>query len=250
MKALYGVIPAAGEGVRAWPESLTTPKALFEINGISLLQRNIELMRDQMDIRNIIIITGHLGSLIEDFFCDGSKWGVELHYIRNQNLDRGMGWSIYLSREFIDDFFCVVLADECYLDSNHHQLTNVNYQQALVTCGVKRNIRPARIQENYGIRIDNNGAINRVIEKPVKPKNDLLGCGTFVLSADIFPFLEAYAQVEYCVDFISFLNTLCEQGHLLLPFWLEGGYVNVNHRNGLELAILQDALLRSNKQNP
>ncbi len=246
MSNLYGVIPAAGEGLRARPDSLTTPKALFEINGSPLLQRNIELMRDQVGIRNIVIVTGHLGSLIEEYFGDGSNWGVQLHFIRNQNLERGLAWSIYLSRERVEDYFCVILADECYFGSNHHQLTTGNYRQAVATCAVKRKIRPVKIQENYGVRVDDNGAISRLIEKPVRPENDLLGCGTFMLSPSIFPLLEeVYTADGYHVEFISFLNTLCKKGHPLLPFWLEGGYVNVNDRNGLQRAALQNVLLNS-----
>ena len=246
MNNLYGVIPAAGEGLRARPDSLTTPKALFAINGTPLLQRNVELMRDQMGIRNIVIITGHLGSLIEEYCGDGSKWGVQLQFVRNQNLERGLAWSIYLSRECVDDYFCVILADECYFGSNHHQLTTGNYRQAVATCAVKKKIRPVRIQENYGVRIDDKGAISRLMEKPAKPENDLLGCGTFVLSAAIFPLLEeVYGQIGCRIDFISFLNTLCEEGYPIVPFWLEGGYVNVNDQNGLQRAALQDALFSS-----
>ena len=63
-----------------------------------------------------------------------------------------------------------------------------------------------------------------------------------MLSAEIFPLLEeAYEQTGYQIDFVSFLNTLCERGHLLLPFWLTGSYVNVNDQKGLKLATLMDA---------
>jgi NDP-sugar pyrophosphorylase family protein len=249
VKNLYGVIPAAGMGVRAWPESLTTPKSLFEINGIPVLQRNIEIMRDQMGIREIVIVTGHLGFMIEDYLRDGSRWGVQLYFVRNRHIDRGLAWSIFLGRKFVDDYFCVILGDECYLGSNHHQLVSVAYQRALATCGVKKESTSVLIKENYGVTIGRDGSICRLIEKPVTPENNLLGCGTFVLSPAIFPLLEkAYEQKEYSTDFISLLNTFCQQGHTLMPFWLEGSYVNINDQNGILLATLQDTLFHSTQE--
>ena len=206
------------------------------------MQRNIELMRDQMGIREIIIITGHLGSVIEDYFGDGSRWGVEFYFIRNPDLDLGLAWSILLSREFVDDYFCVILGDEYYQGSNHQQLAAGDYRQKLAICAVKKEAVPAAIKENYSVRIASNGAISQLIEKPVTPENDLLGCGTFILSPTLFSFLEkAYQGKDSSVDFISLLNTLCQQGYPLDPFWLEGYYVNINDRNGLDLATLHDA---------
>ncbi|MCF8056681.1 MAG: nucleotidyltransferase family protein [Desulfocapsa sp.] len=247
MKKLYGVIPAAGRGVRAWPESLVTPKCMFTIHGIPLLQRNIELMRDQMGICEIVIITGYLGSVIEEYFGNGSRWGMQFHFIKNMNLDLGLAWSVFLSREWVDNYFCVILGDEYYQGSNHQQLATVDYRQKLATCAVKKGAQPAVIKENYSVQLSGSGAIYRLVEKPVHPGNDLLGCGTFVLSPAIFSFLEeAYRGKESSVDFISLLDILCQQGHPLEPFWLEGLYVNINDRNGLDRAALLDASCGAN----
>lgn len=237
MGDLIGVIPAAGQGVRARPDSLAIPKPLFAINGTSILQRTIEIMRDQMGIRQIIIIVNEQGNQIEETFGNGARLGVRLQYVRNRNLDRGMAWSIYLSKEYVSGSCCVILGDECYIDANHRELARMEYRQALATCAIKKNAKPEQIKENYTVQLDENGRISRLIEKPTSPDNGLLGCGTFILSADIFPLLEAeYEQNGYQADFISFLDSLCRQGRPILPFWLTGGYVNVNDRDRLKLA--------------
>lgn len=249
MKALYGVIPAAGEGLRARPDSLKHPKCLIKINGTTLLERNIELMRDQLGINEIIIIAGYLGSMVEDYIQERSWGGVNLRLVRNHNIERGMAWSIYLSRGFVDDYFCVLLADECYLGSNHYQLGSVDYRRSLVTCALKRDETADKIRENYSVRLDERGLIRHLVEKPEMPENDLLGCGTFVLSPAIFPLLEkAFVQSGSRVDFISFLDTLCRRGYRLQPFWLEGGYVNVNDAAGIKRAALLDVSFPSSNE--
>ena len=45
---LVGVILAAGRGVRAYPSTKHMPKALLEVGGKPLIQRNIEILRDQL----------------------------------------------------------------------------------------------------------------------------------------------------------------------------------------------------------
>ena len=60
MRKLYGLIPAAGKGTRARPYTSEIPKRMLEINGKPNLQRNIELMRDQLGISDIVIITGYM----------------------------------------------------------------------------------------------------------------------------------------------------------------------------------------------
>ncbi|MDG1399452.1 MAG: NTP transferase domain-containing protein, partial [Candidatus Binatia bacterium] len=83
MPELYGVIPAAGRGVRAYPYTKTIPKSLLEVDGTSLLERNVLLLRDQLAISKIAIVVGHLGAAIRDHLGDGSRLGVEIVYVEN-----------------------------------------------------------------------------------------------------------------------------------------------------------------------
>ena len=49
---LRGLIPAAGEGVRAYPATRFLPKVLLEIAGKPVIVRNIEIMRDQLGVQD------------------------------------------------------------------------------------------------------------------------------------------------------------------------------------------------------
>jgi dTDP-glucose pyrophosphorylase len=237
MGKLYGLIPAAGKGTRARPYTSDLPKSMLEINGVPNLQRNVELMRDKLGIDDIVIITGYLGDVIEERLGDGSQFGVKITYIRNRELDKGLAWSILLGSRVIDDYFCVILSDECYIGSNHHELQAIPYRDALATCAIKEVDETRLIQRNYAVHLKDN-RIERLIEKPQQVENDILGCGTFLFSPALFPRLrEAFAAApRNYVEFVSFLDELCRQGETLLPFWLTGGYVNINDRDSLELA--------------
>jgi NDP-sugar pyrophosphorylase family protein len=68
-----GIIMAAGKGVRAMPYSKHLPKVLFEVDGVSLLERNIKIMSDLMKLDEIILIVGHMNEIIENKINDISK---------------------------------------------------------------------------------------------------------------------------------------------------------------------------------
>ncbi len=231
---LIGLIPAAGLGTRVRPYSEFMPKSMLPINGIPNLQRIVELMRDQLDIREIVIVTGYCAEVIEDYFEDGHTFGVTIQYCRNTALHRGLAWSILLGKELIDCPFCVILSDECYVNSNHHELKTKHVRGAFATCGIMEVDDVDLIRRNYSVMLEG-ARITQLIEKPRYVNNDLLGLGTFVFSPRIFPELaRAFATAtDNYVEFINFLDQMCQEGQEIKAFPVKANYVNINDRDSL-----------------
>lgn len=59
------LILAAGQGIRLGKRGRVLPKALVEIGGETLISRSVEHLRSA-GVRKVVIVTGHLASLIED----------------------------------------------------------------------------------------------------------------------------------------------------------------------------------------
>jgi NDP-sugar pyrophosphorylase family protein len=236
MSALIGVIPAAGRGTRIYPYTQGIPKSMIEVASEPNLARVLAIFRDQLGIREIIII-GNYGEVIRAHFGDGQRFGVSITYVTNNAIDKGLSYSILLSRPYIQDYFCVILADECYLDSNHHELLTTDYRNYLATCAVMPTNAPEQISRNYAVQIEG-GLIRRIIEKPTEPGHALLGLGTFVFSPEIYEHLEAAlaAPANEPNDPVSVLGRLCQQGAHVAPFMMRGRYVNINDRDELNLA--------------
>ena len=88
MKAM---ILAAGFGSRLRPLTETTPKPLLEVGGKPLLQYHLGRLAEA-GITDIIINTSWLAELIEDYFGDGSDFGVQIQWSREaQPLETGGG---------------------------------------------------------------------------------------------------------------------------------------------------------------
>ncbi len=88
MKAM---LLAAGYGKRLSPLTLETPKPLLKVAGKPLLQHHIERLAAS-GIHELVINTSWLAQQIEDYFGDGSKFGVSISWSREpEPLETGGG---------------------------------------------------------------------------------------------------------------------------------------------------------------
>ena len=88
MKAM---ILAAGFGARLRPLTETTPKPLLKVGGKPLLQYHLQRLA-AAGITELVINTSWLAQQIEDYFGDGSDFGVSIDWSREaQPLETGGG---------------------------------------------------------------------------------------------------------------------------------------------------------------
>jgi NDP-sugar pyrophosphorylase family protein/ubiquinone/menaquinone biosynthesis C-methylase UbiE len=238
MSELVGLIPAAGKGVRAYPYTATIPKSMLEVDGVPVLQRNIELMRDQLGIDEITIVVGYQGDVIRRRFADGAALGVRLTYVANPRVDLELPYSVYLAAPHITRPCCMILADECYVGSNHRALLEQWDADAPVTCALIASEYAKQIRKNYVVTL-RDGLIVDLIEKPAAVSGPQMGTGTYLLRPELFRLLvDAYRGGPDAGprDWTGWLATLARSGVRIAPAHLTGKYVNINSRDDLNSA--------------
>ncbi len=227
--------------MRARPYTHEIHKGLFDINGRPNMERIITIMRDELKIKEIVIVVGYLGDSIKQHFGDGSHYGVAITYIDNTDLERGWAWSVLLAEPHIDRHFCVMLCDECYISSNHCELLRFPYTEHLAVCAGMHVDDALLIKKNYAIEKQQQN-ITALIEKPQSVSNDLMGSGTFVFSPQLFAILKQAFADSKTVDLVSLLNEQISQQQSVAFFELAGTYVNINDRDSLQLAKYHDRI--------
>ena len=235
---MIGIIPAAGSGTRAYPYTQGLPKGMIDVAGQPNIERLVAIMRDQLRVTRIVVVVGTLGHYIRDYLGDGSRHGVPISYVQNDAVERGLGYSLLLARPFVDDYCCVMLSDECYVDSNHADLLATDYRDCVAMCAVQTTDAPEVIARNYAVYATE-GRVRRVIEKPTDTRGALLGLGTLLLSREFFEYLGdavAAGDAQDPSDPISVLDRLCLAGAHVGCVELVGLYVNINDRDALNLA--------------
>lgn len=79
----FAVIMAGGEGARLRPLTHTIPKPMVEVGGAPLLERQIQRLLEA-GVRKVYVSVNYLAHIIEAHFGDGSAFGIEIRYLREQ----------------------------------------------------------------------------------------------------------------------------------------------------------------------
>lgn len=78
---MKAVILAGGKGTRLRPYTASFPKPLVPIGDYPILEVIVRQLRRQ-GFSRITVSTGHLAELIEAYFGNGERWGVQIDYVR------------------------------------------------------------------------------------------------------------------------------------------------------------------------
>jgi dTDP-glucose pyrophosphorylase len=78
------VIMAGGQGSRLQPHTRTCPKPMLRVHGKPMLEHIIERAKAE-GFQRFVLAVEYLGHMIEDYFCDGSQWEVNIHYLHEES---------------------------------------------------------------------------------------------------------------------------------------------------------------------
>ena len=100
---MYTVIMAGGKGTRIASMHPNIPKPMVPICGKPILEHQIEVLRKQ-GCTDIILIIGHMGDIIREYFGSGEAYGVTIQYIEEKEPLGTAGALYYLKNQIKEDF--------------------------------------------------------------------------------------------------------------------------------------------------
>lgn len=75
----FALTIAGGRGERLRPLTDNRPKPMVEINNNPIIAYQIDWMRSQ-GVTDVVFLCGYKGEMIQDYFGDGSEYGITAHY--------------------------------------------------------------------------------------------------------------------------------------------------------------------------
>lgn len=123
------VIMAGGKGTRIAQVNATVPKPMIPIEGKPILEYQIETFKNQ-GYTDIILIVGHMGNVIQEYFGDGAEFGVQISYIIEEQPLGTAGALYFLKDEIKDDF--LLLNGDIIFDVNIQKFLEYHCKQGTV----------------------------------------------------------------------------------------------------------------------
>lgn len=186
------------------PLTIDTPKPLLQVAGKPLLERLVESLPPEVD--ELIIVIGYLGDQIRDF-CGDSFVGRSVKYVwQEQKL--GTAHALGLARQHLGkEKFLVLNADDLIGPAALEE--SVRHPRALI---VAQHSEPSR----FGVvMLNNDGTVAEIIEKPVKPKSNLVSTGAILIDQTIFNYkADQHPNGEYYLA--DMLNKMVKAGERVM----------------------------------
>jgi dTDP-glucose pyrophosphorylase len=180
-----GVILAAGKGTRMRPFSEHWPKPVLPVLGKPLMAYQLEMMA-AMGIRKVVVVIGHLGHEVVRALGDGSRWGVSIQYVEQEEM-LGIAHAVSRLESHVDRPFFLFLGDIFFVTENlRHMLDRFRAGNLGGVLACKREPNLEAIKRNFVVHTDGAGVVHRVVEKPRFPRTDLKGCGIYLFDQSFF----------------------------------------------------------------
>ena len=223
---MRAMILAAGVGSRLDPLTRNVPKPLVPIINRPVMEYLILLLK-QHGFHDIMVNVHYLGSVIADYFGDGSKWGVNIHWSHEDEL-----WGDAGSVKRVQDFF----QNETFLVIGGDDLTDMDLTAVVQTH--KQNKATATLAlslvddpSEYGIvQLDEDSRITRFLEKPKgEVFSKTANTGVYVFEPSVFDLIPAHTFFLFGKQLFPLMmeNQLPMYGHVTEAYWKDVGNVSV-----------------------
>jgi len=220
---MKAVVMAGGEGSRLRPLTLGRPKPMVPIATKPVMQHNLDLLK-RHGITEVVVTVQYLASMIQDYFGDGSQFGMKIVYSVEET-PLGTAGSVKLAQKHLTDTFLVISAD-ALTDFDLTQIVSFHKERkALATLTLYRVPNPLE----YGVIITReDGQIVQFLEKPSWGEvfSDTVNTGIYVLEPDVLDYFEHNKVFDFSQDLFPMM---LKKGDPLYGFIAPGYWCDVGN---------------------
>jgi glucose-1-phosphate thymidylyltransferase len=225
MDDLKGLILSGGKGTRLRPITHTSAKQLVPVANKPVLFYGIEAMAHAGIDEVGIIIAPETGDEIRAAAGDGSRFGVRLTYIV-QDEPLGLAHAVLTAEPYLGDSPFVMYLGDNLLQGGIEDLVAAfrdHSPDALIL------LTPVPDPDQYGVAELRDGAVFRLVEKPKEPQTDLALVGVYMFTPQIHAAakaitpsgrgeLEITDAIQYLVD-----DGCRVEPHIVRGWWKDTG---------------------------
>lgn len=200
---MKAVIQAGGKGTRI--SEITgdvIPKPMLEISGYPILYHQMMNLKKN-GITDIIVIIGHLGNVIKDYFGDGKQFGLNISYVEEDpQKPLGTAGSLYFLKDKLKENFVFLLAD-VFIDIDFEKMEQYHIaNNADVTLLTHPNGHPF----DSDLVVEEGGVVKafdyKSNDRTTYNYKNLVNAGVMIFSPSVFKYLTELRKYNYEKDII------------------------------------------------
>jgi dTDP-glucose pyrophosphorylase/CBS domain-containing protein len=203
--AMTAVVMAGGFGTRLHSLTTNTPKPMLPVAGKPLLELIIERLRNS-GIKRVNVTTHFKKDIISDYFGDGQKFGVGIHYVEE---DQPLGTAGALSLLETPDEPLLVINGDILTGVDFRAMLDFHWEnEAEMTVAV----HPQDFRIPYGVLDIDGTIVTGISEKPVV--RHFVNAGIYLLN----PVVCQYIPPNASYDMPDLIRHLLDDGLRVVSF--------------------------------
>jgi len=219
------IILAGGKGTRLVPYTTIFPKPLMPIGDVPVLDVVLKQLK-RHGFTKVIMAVGYLAELLETYFGNGSKYGIDIQYSR-ESKPLGTAGPLSLIENLASPFLVM----------NGDILTTLNYT-ALIDYHKKRGavatiaMHQRTVNVDFGvIELNRDNEISNYIEKP--NLKYLVSMGIYIFESRVVSYIKPNEEL----DFPDLVKKLLENNEKVVGYPNDSYWLDIGRHDDYERAI-------------
>ena len=197
---MKAVIMAGGQGTRLRPLTSQQPKPMIPIANIPCMEHIVNLLK-RYGFTDIVVTLQFLPEEIQDYFGDGSEWGVNIRY-SIEDAPAGTAGSVKLAETELEDLGesgerFLVISGDALTDCDLEELLRFHEEKGSEATMVLKSVENPL---DFGIVItEEDGRISRFLEKPAWGQvfSDTVNTGIYLLEGSVLDEIPTEGEYDF-----------------------------------------------------
>ncbi len=221
---MKAVVMAGGFGNRIQPLTNSRPKPMLPIINRPMMEHTMMTLKD-LGITEFIVLLYFKPEVIQDYFGDGSDFGIKITYVIPDD-DYGTAGAVKLAQEHIGDDNFIIISGDLVTDFDFQKIFDYHAKKkSKLTITLTSVDNPLE----FGVVIANEeGKIEKFLEKPSWGEvfSDTINTGIYIIEPEILDYIPKNENFDFAKDLFP---RLMREGIELTAGYAEGYWRDVGN---------------------
>src|SRR5215210_7026056 len=195
---MKAVVMAGGKGTRLRPLTSDQPKPMIPIVNVPCMEHIVRLL-ERHGFTDIVVTLQFMPEEIQDYFGDGSDWGMNIRY-SVEDAPAGTAGSIKLAEEYLKGERILVISGDALTDADLSRVVEFHEEKGAEATMVLKSVENPL---DFGIVItEEDGRLSPFLEKPAWGQvfSDTVNTGIYVLEPSVLTEIPSEEEYDFAKE--------------------------------------------------